>query len=616
MTNDIPGQPEDVRAAELVSALTRAGQHADALRMLLPHFAKGAPSRALFQEAAAALVATVMGEGLPTTLPEAERTAFLQTLILQPSSEAEPAALHFQIASAHSGGSPRVLERMTGVLRPVLAGLWAQGCRDRSFLVMVLLLRSSLGETIGRSVLRQWHHELLPHFTSAELSIPYNWMFDRRSFNENVTDVRALIRGLPGPELARRFQPWQIVQLHWITGGTDIDPLLPQMVPAADPTTQPAGRSLALRAAALGLGSAPAGWEAQASRWTALHDRQQQARFRPSAQARLESRPTQALQAAIAVAARKAPILHLGRRRPRIAVCVSGQLRGWQQALPSWRRGLLQNADCHFFVHTWQNIGRSGAEHFRAYLPFAGTAFCAAWREQAQRAGMEVMTAQFPTLFSALRDGGRVTRAELSEAYCTDHIVVEDEAAPAFAGWSNSRKMHYKLAAAQKLVADGGEGFDLVLRLRPDKETGLAAFSWSDLIAAACEPAIFADISFGFQYGYPMIGDQVAIGLPEAMAVYTDTFQIVPRLQADDFYRCGDDFVGHKSLALTLWHAGIAVRRLPVKMGRLLEAATMGSQQIADCLLKDAAGREDAMDMVLMEAVRRDLAGTPSLSAQ
>ncbi|MBP8939589.1 MAG: hypothetical protein KBG72_13965, partial [Agrobacterium sp.] len=576
MTNDIPGQPEDVRTAERVSELIRAGQHADALTMLVRDFGKGTPSKALFQEAAAALVATVMGEGLPATLPEAQKTAFLQTLILQPSSEAEPAALHFQIASAHSGGRPGVLERMAGVLRPVLAGLWAQGCRDRSFLVMALLLRSSLGETIGRSALRQWHHELLPHFTSAELTIPYNWMFDRKSFSANVDDVRAFIRNVPGAELVRSLQPWQIVQLHWITGGTDIDPLLPQLMPAADPATGSAGRSLALRAAALGLGPAPAGWEAQAVRWTALRDPQEQARFRPSALARLESRPIQALQAAVAVAARKAPILHLGRRRPRIAVCVSGQLRGWQQALPSWRKGLLQNADCRFFVHTWQNIGRSGAEYFRAYLPFAGTAFCTAWREQAQRAGMEAMTALFPALFSALRNGGRVRPAALAEAYGTDHVVVEDETAPAFAGWSNSQKMHYKLEAAHKLAADSGEDFDLVLRLRPDKETGLAAFSWSDLIAAAREPAIFADISFGFHYGFPMIGDQVAIGLPDAMAVYTDTFQIAPRLQADDFYRCKDGFVGHKSLALTLWHAGIAVRRLPVKMGRLLEAATMG----------------------------------------
>jgi hypothetical protein len=221
---------------------------------------------------------------------------------------------------------------------------------------------------------------------------------------------------------------------------------------------------------------------------------------------------------------------------------------------------------------------------------------------------MDEMTARYPTLFAVLRDGGTVTPVEISEVYATDHVVVEDDNAPEFGGWSNSQKMHYKLAAAQDLVRQAGADFDLILRLRPDKEIGLAAFAWSDLIAAAQEPAIFADISFGCHYGNPMIGDQMAIGLPEAMAVYASTVRLMPRLQDQGFYRCDDGFIGHKSLALSLWHAGVAVRRLPVKMGRLLEAATMDSPRIADCLAVDAVGRQDQMDQALLEAVRRDLA--------
>ncbi|CDZ39573.1 hypothetical protein NOJ28_10195 [Neorhizobium galegae] len=608
MTFDIACRPEDVSDAELAAELIRTGKHADALKIHSRLVAQGTPSNKLLQDAAATVVAIVVDDRLPD-LPEAEEQALLRALILQPSGDIEPPALHFQIISTYWGRGDRVLERMAMILRQALERLWTEGCRERSFLLMVLLLRNHLRQMIDNAALRQWHQSLLPHFTPAEMTLPYNWMFDRKGFRDNVADVRALVRELSGTELTRRFKPWQIVQLHWITGGKDIDPLLPQMV-----LTEPADRSLALRAAALGLGPAPPGWEVQAEQWAALHVPPAQAFSKVSktrALARLESRPVQALQAALQYAARKAPMLRL-RSRPRIAVCVSGQLRGWQRALPGWRSGLLQGADCYFFVHTWEDIGRSGAEHFRAHLPFDGVAFCASWREQGRQVGMDELAARYPSLFARLRDSGKVTRAEIAETYGTDHVVVEDDKAPAFAGWSNSKKMHYKLAAAQNLATEGGDDFDLILRIRPDKETGLAAFAWRDLIAAAGEPAIFADLAFGFHYGNPLIGDQVAIGLPKAMTVYAETLQTIVRLQSENFDRSGDGFEGHKSLAFTLWHAGIAVRRLPVKMGRLLEAATMGLQEIADCLSQDASGRQDAIDLILLEAIRRDLTGRSS----
>jgi hypothetical protein len=95
------------------------------------------------------------------------------------------------------------------------------------------------------------------------------------------------------------------------------------------------------------------------------------------------------------------------------------------------------------------------------------------------------------------------------------------------------------------------------------------------------------------------------------MAVYADTLNLVPRLATQHLTGCKPEYEGHVSLAQTCWHAGIEVHRLPVKIGRLMEAEPMSAPDIAAALEQDAAGRMDAMDQVLLDAIRTDLgAGT------
>ncbi|MFE3837880.1 hypothetical protein [Pseudogemmobacter sonorensis] len=634
MTSVAVGPENDALAAQLadLTALSRAGDHEAALR-LGAGLMRDQPPRAVFEAAAAAVVAALAGDALPPGAHE----DLLRALIVEDPAGAAP-ALPLQIAVAHSGGDAKVLPGMARALAPPMAALWGEGHRGRGFLLLALLLRSApgsgpAGPPIAQEALSRWHHEALAGLGPADMAVPYNAMFDRQSFRRNLADVADLLAQSTAQSLAGRFQPWQIVQLHWISGGGAIDGLLPDLLAsaldAAPDAADPAMRALALRGGALGLipaevaaaavagpsgsGDGAALWCGRIAEWAALRgpDRAEIAR----ALRRLQSKPVQALHAAAGLAAARlaaagAPMLRLGRRAPRVAVCVSGQLRGWRRALPSWRRGLLQGADCRFFVHAWESIGRSGAEPFRAYLPFEGPAFGAAWRVAANRLGMAEMGARYPALFRALRHGGRVTAAEVAEFYGSESVVLEDDAAARFSGWSNSRKMHYKLAAAHDLAMASGEEFDLVLRLRPDKELGIAAFGWSDLIRAASAPAIFADIPMASHYGHPMIGDQVAMGLPRAMAVYADTLRLAPDLAACGLYGCGPDFAGHTSLALACWHAGIAVERLPVRMGRLLEAANMRPSEIVGCLEADSAGRADDTDRALLGAARADLAAS------
>ena len=88
-----------------------------------------------------------------------------------------------------------------------------------------------------------------------------------------------------------------------------------------------------------------------------------------------ENRAWQGLQAAKNMAGRRLKFVTPSRRKIRIAVCVSGQLRGYAKAFPTWKDTLLQHVDYDLFVHSWARVGRSGIGPSRHVFPFEGEQF-------------------------------------------------------------------------------------------------------------------------------------------------------------------------------------------------------------------------------------------------
>ena len=607
-------------------AFLDSGNHGAALEIYEDLLERGVISQPLYVAAARAFTAAIVDKGFPDEWTEERRTALARRLIVQTGRDGAPPALAAAIAAVHAAGTPDSLAGAAAALRPAISALWDEGCRSSALLVIVLLLREPLESWRDQTEISRWHIETLPHLDRHELTLPYNSIFDPVSFRRNVADLKSVVEGTSPAELARRFPAWQLLLFHWIIGSGAYEQALPALLaelrsahpegPSA-PDDRAAIHSLALRWASLGHG--PAGraaltdalgeeLAALAGPWAALHSSDGRTADARKAKARLTSRPRQAAHFLAGQVVHRAPFLKLGRRRPRIAVCISGQLRGYRRALPTWQAGLLRNADCQFVVHSWEKVGRSGAEPYRAYLPFAGKSFCDAWRVHARRAGMATMLERYPHLFAALREGGEVRAEDLCDFYGTEHVVLEDDGAPKFEGWSNSRKMHYKIAAGNGLLDRLDDDVDLVLRIRPDKELGAMAFAWSDALSACRSSAtLLADSAMGHQFGRIMIGDQVALASRQVMAVYADTLNLTPRLAQAELYSCDPNLQGHTSLALTCWHAGIDVRRLPVRVGALLEAEPMASDQIAAALEADAAGRMDAMDQTFLSAIRPDI---------
>jgi hypothetical protein len=622
---DNPKSTSFDRQMDAANTFAGDGQHQRALEIYETLFAGKTRDQTLYEGAARSALSAILDSGFSTDWPQTRRDAVYRRLILQTDRFGAPPAFAFQIASAHSNMAGDTLARVAAALTPTLSALWDEGNRERPFLVMVLLLRPALPGWRDPAEISRWHLDLFDDFDRSDMAIPYNAMFDGTSFAANIADLTGLIARTPPADLARRFPRWKLMLLYWITGNALDDKLAPILAQlraqgpdaSGDEDDSAAFNSLSLRwasthdipARALALDTVLGDL---ADRWHALRGSSADQARAASAKARLPSKQRQAVHAGLDLVQRRAPFLKLG-RRPRIAVCISGQLRGYRQAYPSWRAGLLRGIEHEVVVHSWEKIGRSGAEPVRAYLPFAGPAFCAAYRAEAHRAGMAVMQARYPALFAGLQQGGVVTTDALSAFYGTDHVVLEDDAGPQFAGWSNSRKMHYKLAAAAGLLERLSGDFDLVLRVRPDKQLGLVAFGWNDLLAATRRSAtLFADVAMGHQYNHLLIGDQVAIGAPATMAAYAQTLDLVPVMAAQHLFNCTPAYIGHVSLAHSCWHAGIDVQRLPVRMGGLMEAEPMSAPDIAAALETDAAGRMDHMDQILLAAIRADLGTSAS----
>ncbi|MDB5686674.1 MAG: hypothetical protein JWR77_1263 [Rhizorhabdus sp.] len=575
------------------------GRYEAALAALAPLLDRGGDDAAFLKAGAIAAVACLDGRPLLPDWPERDRDALLLALIEQPGADPSPPALHHHIVSQHSAGID-VIDAIAIALRPTIERRLAQGEPERNLVLLLLLLRDSI-DWIAQDRLSGWHRRYFAAFRYDDLAIPYNLMFEPRRFRANREDVRALgVNDPANPPANHLFASWLTdspVTARPIALGrdspSDREALHSLAVHAANP-----GQAPSLQIAALAeevartratLRTACAGHEAG---WS---DRL------------LTARSWQVLQAARCAIAGKAPFVAKAGRRLKVAICVSGQLRGYRAALASWRRNLLPGIEPHIFVHSWRKIGRAGAEPSRSTLPFAGPTFTERYRTICHDMGLAAFRERYPTLFRGLDDGGTVGEAMLERVYRTPHIVLDDDGVAPFAGWSNQQKMHAKIEACFDMAVAQGD-YDLIVRLRPDKPIGLIGFSWASLLRVCrSRPQIFADHAMGVHFATLMIGDQFAISAPEPMAVYSRTASLYDRFASHGLLRMPAELTGHLSLAQMCWLHDIAVGRLPMRFGALQDPERMAAADIDECLRADAAGRMDRIDRLMIDAIAADL---------
>ena len=290
-------------------------------------------------------------------------------------------------------------------------------------------------------------------------------------------------------------------------------------------------------------------------------------------------------------------------RRLRIAVCVSGQLRGFREAHQTWHALGLAAHDTEFFVHSWFDIGRNWTRFwsFAQRDPIL-------WERLVLKDCLTLLQPRFPRTTGVLRASGLVTEEEVRALYGTEHVRLENDRVPPLSETSTPWKMHNKIERAFDLAMETGQAFDLIIRIRPDRAVLLeSAPDWHEVHQRSCaERVIFSDIPLHFGDGRLTLGDQFAAGCQEVMTTYSTIFS-----ETMKFARSGAiplDLHGHldnhRSMAYAMFYHGIATNAVPqLALGGLLDPVSLAPRDIYPLVREDIAARSaDLFDQRMIEA--------------
>ena len=298
-------------------------------------------------------------------------------------------------------------------------------------------------------------------------------------------------------------------------------------------------------------------------------------------------------------------------RRLKIAVCVSGQLRGWEHAFRSWGLIGLADHDVTYIVHTWKDAGGGSPIPPKDERAFPRN-FCNEFRVVWNQFGHNEMLSRYPTFFSLWpQNGAEADHEDLKRTYGTEHVLIEDDSTEPFRSMSNSEKMYYKIWACQDFADKLGMDFDLVLRIRPDLEfIEKKSIDWQDIYSAAIRQNVLFCETYS-TYFFPNIGfcmpDTFAIAVPEVMRGYASAYPMTQRQLGGDRYILNGfpvDFIAHRNVAYSTMYHGTSVDVISLPC-RFSPATKPSIELTLDALYSDTQGRNDSFDRILIRELAK-----------
>lgn len=227
-------------------------------------------------------------------------------------------------------------------------------------------------------------------------------------------------------------------------------------------------------------------------------------------------------------------------RKPRVAVCIAGQLRSYRQTWPGSRTA-LSDCDTTVFVSTWENTGLAFGVHDSAdrLLPVS-----VQQRLPLSMRRRTTFEGCLPRVFSAMTRTSSVSRDELVEFFGTPFVRVHDEALfesrhcedrPGLRHLDtyNQAKMFFTITDANSMKSafelENGLIFDAVLRLRPDRE--LTSLGDGDLERVMGTRSLLSD------YLHPGgVGDQFLLSSSEVADIYGDIWPCLDAWGSPDYF--------------------------------------------------------------------------------
>lgn len=312
----------------------------------------------------------------------------------------------------------------------------------------------------------------------------------------------------------------------------------------------------------------------------------------------------------------KAPIKDQKRGRSQrlnIAVCVSGQLRGWKQAFRSWHQIGLADHDVTYIVHTWKDTGGGSPippKDERAFPIRFQKEFRKVWNQL----GHDEMLFKYPMFFSLWpQNGTEVDVNDLRRTYGAEYVYVEDDSIEPFRNMSNSEKMYYKIWACQEAADKVGIDFDLIIRIRPDLEfIEKKQIDWNSIYLDCTRRNVLFCESYS-TYFFPNIGfcmpDNFSIASPDVMRGYASAYAMTKRYPRGDNFKLTkfpQDFIAHRNVAYSTLYNGAVVDAVALPC-RFSPTFKPSNKIMLEAIYQDALDRNDPFDEILIGSLMENL---------
>jgi len=280
---------------------------------------------------------------------------------------------------------------------------------------------------------------------------------------------------------------------------------------------------------------------------------------------------------------------YTGNGRPKVAFCVSGQLRGYKEAFASWKKSrLFADCDVSVFVHTWPEVSTIRFDPHFADRMFSGNFLQAFVKECSESKGdINRFKKMYANLVRMLSESRTVCATELSDFYETPHVVVESE--EPYRTYGRQKKMCYKVQACWELACANDGDFHFMFRIRPDLTLrDDSKVDWHEIIMRSQnEKIIYIEYLIFYDVGLA-VEDYLAFGNPAAMAVYSNAWS---RMKDPSSLICAYSrrAPGHVSFALSLAEQKVKVVPFPdgFVTGKLLGIRRPSLEFLREALDKD-----------------------------
>lgn len=267
-----------------------------------------------------------------------------------------------------------------------------------------------------------------------------------------------------------------------------------------------------------------------------------------------------------------------------VAICISGQLRGFTDNASRLQKNLVGKNSTTYFIDTWEKASLSNSR-FNRVNRFIGNELFNLLPNSIKMPVDFMHT--FPSLTKELTKPltfdinnefiknlvpGSITRIENELIF--EENVMKQNGNLKHRGNFNQAKMYYKISQCNDLMnqysVEKNINFDVVIRIRPDLDISID--NLDDYIEFAKKNKNIVLISYPTAFGY---GDQFAIGSKYAMDIYSSVWKLVSQSSSFKYCESFDDYaeqhVGEALLANHLLYQGIKCVVIKLKKANLVD---------------------------------------------